>query len=143
MQSGESVQGIGGWLDLFLIGAILTVILAVAIAVGTHDLSDRSIAIAIGVIQIAGLILTLRRSPWTPDYWVIAIPVAAVLGLTLGPSDGRAPSAEPGSNLAFYIQIWWFVYWLRSQRVRETFGSNGRIRAWLNRVWLDAAKSTT
>lgn len=152
-------SGVGGWLLLFTIGQTIGTLVGLAgLPTNLGDLAD-SVgvgAVVIGLqplvvleaamhtlaipITIAGLVLLVRHSPYTPRYWFAylaassAYLVVDLLALSLiEPQMVRLLGTEmmqegmDGTRRTLVTQliasVIWASYWVRSRRVRATFGA--------------------
>lgn len=83
------------------------------------------------------LLLMFRRNPLTPRVALIVLPASAVLALfsavsityirsvrATGADTNDLPLAADAVRTIVYALVW-TLYWCRSKRVRNTFGSNG------------------
>lgn len=61
-------------------------------------------------VVVFGLVLIAQRRELARPYWLVCLAV-----MTLGAGARRSPST--------IILLVWFIYWLRSRRVRDTFAA--------------------
>ena len=166
--SGDNrdLRGIGGWLFYFCLGQagwiafiaydVLSTLSAIRDQPSVADVRASDIHaviicdILMAFISFTGLVLAVRKHRRAPDFWVcatfalgwISLFRNAIVADLSHPTSGPT-SEESGALLrGTMVMIAWFIYWLRSKRVAATYGSNGEIRKWLNRVWLDKAQPT-
>lgn len=156
----STVSGIGGWLVLFTLGRTVAILLTLGQIGPTWHNYVGSIGIAAAVngmrplvvletviafislpLQIVGLMLVVRRSPYAPRFWFAFLAVNAVYvlgdalalsliepqlrtlagGAALTPKDVNSALQGPVRQAVFTLA--WALYWVKSKRVRATFGA--------------------
>jgi len=159
-QPAESLSGLRGWLLYFMLGHVIWIVFAIyeLITAATSrgallqasEAAIQDIEWVVGVDIVSallcavGALLVILHARRTPDFWVLALPVLTLAWVVreaaLQPNAKPSPEESSAMMRTMFVEFAWLVYWLRSKRVAATFGSNGLIRAWLNRNWLDQTK---
>lgn len=147
-------ETVGGWLlviCVLLVPHILNsaLILANSAPFIREAVADRDVGVeTLRLVTLAvmflghssGLLLIVSRHRFTPAYFTLYVPLLLVLffvdpdpGATARSYAERLGLAYPEGAGTFIVQLTvslaasalFFGYWLRSERVRRTFGSNG------------------
>lgn len=124
--------GVGGWLQFFVFGWCLAIAISGAQTFEVQG-AARSVQGAYTLLLLAigafGFAAIGNRHWWAPRFWALAIMGNALLNVVIVVGAAYfAPSTsdeEAASGLFRQVLgcVVWVIYWARSARVRNTFGS--------------------
>jgi hypothetical protein len=135
---------------------------SVVAALGPLLVLETGVNLLVPVLILIGLVLSMRRDRRAPRLWFAYLTLSAAylaidlsvgrllnseLARVLGSDSAKAADARGSSNLAMIRQIVvtlvWALYWVRSERVRGTFGAAALDKTARPIVRVEAAPSVT
>jgi hypothetical protein len=110
---------LGGWLTVFQIVIVLmTGGFLVGFRTASADVAGVALLLPVGgcLLNLVGLAAIATKRRWTRVYWLIVLAVyAALMAYVWAQTNQQSLFNGTVANV-----VWW-VYWLRSRRVRQRF----------------------
>ena len=109
----RSLEGIGGWLLVYLAGLVISVF-----GIGGQALAQQSISL-VGLVLLVGSVVGwgIMITSWS---WVRTYHIVFLVGMGLF-------SLVAGIYEAIPAAIIWIAYWVKSKRVAATYGRRSEI----------------